>query len=351
MSIVFFATVAFGCFGLSLPITALLRRFEVIDRPNARSSHVMPVVRGGGVAIVITVIGAVFWSLNAGQTDFAGVAVAAAFLAAVSFYDDLRSVSAGIRLAVQASAAAAALLWLARYDPAIGGTLLAPAVGFLGTAFIWIVGYTNVFNFMDGINGLAAGQAIVNGVGSALLGYQAGLGVDHPAIVLSVAVSAAALGFLPYNFPRARVFMGDVGSATLGFLLAVASVWMARDASRSMLLWIVVLHANFVLDAGVTLLRRVGRGERWYEAHREHFYQRMVRAGKSHAYVAVIEMGLQAAVVVALVCATKSSLPMRLLVAGSIVIGWGVFFAHAEYLFRRSQAMLGRQTNSYVTER
>jgi UDP-N-acetylmuramyl pentapeptide phosphotransferase/UDP-N-acetylglucosamine-1-phosphate transferase len=215
--------------------------------------------------------------------------------------------------------------------------------------FLWVTGYTNAFNFMDGINGIAAGQAVVTGLGMALLGSAvsghwsasglAGLrpgGVVSPPVLLSLVIAGACAGFLPHNFPKARMFMGDVGSAPLGFLLAALVVWIARDQGWWLLIPLALLHANFVLDTGLTLVRRILRGERWYEAHREHFYQRLIRSGKSHPFVTGLEMALQGAVLGLMVLYLHASVPVRVGLIALVILMWLAFFAYCERLFRRS---------------
>jgi UDP-N-acetylmuramyl pentapeptide phosphotransferase/UDP-N-acetylglucosamine-1-phosphate transferase len=201
--------------------------------------------------------------------------------------------------------------------------------------FLWIVGYTNAFNFMDGINGLAAGQAVVTGFGMALLGGMAPNGYHSTPVLWSVAIASAALGFLPHNFPQARMFMGDVGSAPLGFWLAVLVLWLAMNAGAWLLVPLVLLHANFVLDTGITLLRRMMRGERWYAAHREHFYQRLVRSGKSHTFVTSLEMALQGVVLGLMVLYLHASAPVRVGLIALIILVWLAFFVFCEISFRR----------------
>ena len=151
-------------------------------------------------------------------------------------------------------------------------------------ALLWVVGLTNAYNFMDGIDGLAAGQAVVTGLTMALLADQVGAG--DAAVALAVLAGAVA-GFLPFNWPAARVFMGDVGSGYLGFIFAGWAVLLELQAPT---LGAVALSAAvlspFLFDTTATLARRIARGEQWYESHREHYYQRLVQHGWSHAAVA-----------------------------------------------------------------
>jgi phospho-N-acetylmuramoyl-pentapeptide-transferase len=132
------------------------------------------------------------------------------------------------------------------------------------------------------------------------------------------------------------MFMGDVGSAPLGFWLAVLSLWLAQSAGWWLLVPLVLLHANFVLDTGITLLRRILRGERWYEAHREHFYQRLIRSGKSHVFVTGWEMALQGLVLGLMVLYLHASVPGRAGLIAVVILVWLAFFAYCEPLFRSS---------------
>lgn len=307
----------------------------MVDRPNARSSHSSPVIRGGGVAIIVTVFGLMEYSVDGAGLIIIRISMALILLlAAISFADDLRSVGARIRFGCHSFSTIVILCLLGvprlPWDEPLA-TMLSVGAYILG--FFWIVGYTNAFNFMDGINGIASIQAGITGVGGAILGVAAGLSPQHPAVVISFAVGGAAIGFLPHNFPRARMFMGDVGSAPLGFLLAIVTWWMACSAGWWLLIPLGALHANFVLDTGITLIRRVVRGERWHEAHREHFYQRLVRTGWSHTCVTMIEAVLQLAVLCVLITFLGNSVIAQ--ICASLVVGfvWITFFWIAEKRF------------------
>ena len=320
---------------LLYPVRKLLVRLGIIDRPNARSSHSTPTARGGGLVLsVLAALGLVACG-HASPTAAPPRLLLAAFLglAAISLWDDIRPLRPLIRFAVQMIAAGMAIAWLVQGKGGVG----------LGTAGIVLAGvgivtYTNVFNFMDGINGLASGQVLLTGLGTALLGLAAGAGFDHPAVVLSVMLAGAGLGFLPHNFPRAWVFMGDVGSAPLGFLLAVLALWLARDLGRWLLVPLGLLHANFLLDGGITLLRRLAKGERWYEGHREHFYQRFIRAGKSHSWVTLWEMILQTMVVGLLWDYPRVAALGRIAIGVIVVMLWSFFFLWAEMSWARTRS-------------
>ena len=248
--------------GLRLLLTKFGRL--ALDRPNERSLHEQPVPRTGGIALLV---GALI-SLAFGVAPLWLPIVLAVALALVSFVDDLRGLPTAARL-ITHLAAAGVLVWY----------VLSPmhpmALVVLCLALAWI---TNLYNFMDGSDGLAGGMAII-GFGT----YAIAAGVGHHAalLALNVALSAAALAFLFLNFPPARIFLGDVGSVPLGFLAGGLGVVGWRDDLWP--LWFPVLvFGPFIADATVTLLRRLARGEKVWQAHREHYYQRFVRMGGGH---------------------------------------------------------------------
>jgi UDP-N-acetylmuramyl pentapeptide phosphotransferase/UDP-N-acetylglucosamine-1-phosphate transferase len=325
-----FATPAAVCSILMFPACALLRRAGIIDRPNERSSHTQTTLRGGGVGIVLVILGNLFLAPGMPRV-VAGIGVfALALVAGISFRDDLEPLGVRIRMGVHV--AAALLLALALSD----WSGMGPAFLLVAASVVWMVGYTNAFNFMDGINGLAAVQAITTGVGTAMLGLIGGLAPEHPAIIFPLAIAGAAFGFLPFNFPKARVFMGDVGSATLGLALAFAALWVMRAAGWWLAFPLVALHASFLLDTSLTMFRRWRRGDVIYHAHREHFYQLAVRSKLSHANVTgTVALG-QAAVLAMLAAGTASGSPGWLALAcGAVLLLWGVCFAWWAARFRR----------------
>jgi UDP-N-acetylmuramyl pentapeptide phosphotransferase/UDP-N-acetylglucosamine-1-phosphate transferase len=259
-------------------------------------------------------------------------------LAALSFWDDLQPLPSSIRFCGHALVALVMLYVLGwprfSLDLTVQPAAAWPALlsGFF--LFLWLTGYTNAFNFMDGINGIAAGQACITGIGMAVLaGTVSGQWISTT-ILFSMAVGTAALGFLPHNFPPAKMFMGDVGSAPLGFLLAVLVVWLSKEFGWWLLVSLSLLHANFVLDTTITLLRRIVRKEKWYSSHREHFYQRLIRSGKSHAFVTGWEMALQVVVLGLMVFYLHASVPVRVGLIGLVILIWLIFFAYAEREFK-----------------
>ena len=269
------------------PVRRLLCRWQVIDEPNARSSHTLPTVRGGGLGIMAVILtGGTLLLLHAPAWPLAAIISAAALLAGVSLADDRRPLSWRVRILVQIFCAAAvvAVLWSAW----LPDSRLSALTGMACMVFV-VVGYANAFNFMDGINGLAAGQALLSSLGAVVIALLAGIPASHPGILLLSIISGAAGGFLPHNFPQARMFMGDVGSVPLGFLSITVSLWLARDGGLWLGIPLALLHANFVLDTGITLVRRMCLGEVLHQAHREHFYQRLIKAGYSHTLVTTAE--------------------------------------------------------------
>ena len=268
-------------------VRGLLRRHDVLDRPNRRSSHGAAVPRGGGIAVVGVLLATwlALWLSGAcaGCGSLLWVALAGALgLAAVSWLDDLRGgLSALLRLLAQIAAVGVGIASLPGDALILQGAV--PAVvdhALAAAAWLWFV---NLFNFMDGIDGLSGVEGASLGLGTfllALLGAApAGLGP------LGLGLAGVSLGFLLWNWHPAKIFLGDVGSVPLGYLagwlmltLAAAGAWQAA----------LLLPAYYLADATFTLAGRLLRGRRVWEAHREHFYQRVVAAGWSHARVAAL---------------------------------------------------------------
>lgn len=252
-----------------------LRRYDVFDVPNPRSSHGDPVLRGGGLGIgVALAVGLLATSGRHDINGYPGFVVALVGFALIGLVEDLRrNRPVAMRLGSQLLAGTfAALALVAGSDQSRGMTIFLVAV-VLG----WLVTFANAFNFMDGINGISGIEAaVIAGTVSVL----ALLDDDPTLATVAAVVAAGALSFLPYNFPRARLFMGDVGSYLLGAGLAALAVLGVRAG-----IVVFALLAPFVpylADTSVTLGRRLIRGERWWEPHRQHAYQRLVDAGWSH---------------------------------------------------------------------
>jgi UDP-N-acetylmuramyl pentapeptide phosphotransferase/UDP-N-acetylglucosamine-1-phosphate transferase len=259
----------------------------------------------------------------------------------VSFIDDIRSLPSSFRFLCQSTAAVSVIVVLYwRYSRLSEAGLLFEVL-ILFIQFFWLVGYTNSFNFMDGIDGLAACQAVFTGAASFLL---IGLGTNGwrtPPAIVELTIAGAAAGFLPHNALRARLFMGDVGSTSLGFLLAALTLWVATYSDWYLLPPLILLHANFVLDTSITMVRRLARGERWREAHREHFYQRLIRAGHKHLNVTMIEMTLQLVVLSLLLAYLRCNSRAKLALIALIIAIWLGFFAWADNRLQRANEKKG----------
>jgi UDP-N-acetylmuramyl pentapeptide phosphotransferase/UDP-N-acetylglucosamine-1-phosphate transferase len=276
------AVIATGLFcGIATrALIPILRRRNFLDVPNDRSSHTAPTPRGAGIALIGTVLLA--WSIQyiTGRASPAilGILSGTGLLAVVCLIDDLRGLSPATRLVAQSVVVAIGLYVL----PATGNAQLwfGPAAYFAAVGLLWIW-WVNLFNFMDGIDGLAGSEAAA--IGGGLLIFSAlGNGVDPVVALLAATVLGAALGFLVWNWAPARIFLGDVGSAPLGYLTGYLLIGLAVRGHWKVAL---ILPLYFLADATVTLLRRLLRGERIWEAHRQHFYQQAVRRGLGHAAV------------------------------------------------------------------
>jgi UDP-N-acetylmuramyl pentapeptide phosphotransferase/UDP-N-acetylglucosamine-1-phosphate transferase len=266
------ATGLLTCLTTRLLIPILAHR-EILDCPNERSSHQVPTPRGGGIAVIgATLLAwAVFARTESMPSGVFGIVLGAVLLAAVSWFDDLRGLSPLVRLLAQAAAVAIGIVVL----PGPRDLFYLAAIGFV---WIW---WINLFNFMDGIDGLAGTEAAAIGAGL-LLFAGVGAGADPALRTLAAAVTGAAIGFLVWNWSPARIFLGDIGSVPLGYVLGFLLLDLAVRGRWTIA---VILPLYFLADATITLVRRLLRGERVWQAHREHFYQHAVRRGLGHAAV------------------------------------------------------------------
>jgi Fuc2NAc and GlcNAc transferase len=286
-------------FLISAIVTGLVRRHlvkrGVMDLPNIRSSHSVAVPRGGGLGIVLVFLCAVAWC---SQRQVVPVRIAWALLGGgilisiVGFLDDHFKLPPWPRLIIHSLAAAWALVCLnaVRTSPFDNSSVWREWMS-RSAMFVGLVWLTNLFNFMDGIDGLAATEAVsVSGLGAFLL-WRNGL-PDYAQV--SWMLAAGSLGFLVWNWPPARVFMGDAGSCFLGFSLGVLGLFSSKANMSVIWLWLILL-AVFVADSTVTLLRRVLSRTRWYEAHRNHAYQHAAQTCGSHAKVTLAVAGINIA--------------------------------------------------------
>lgn len=317
-----FATIVAGMFAFAAAYiaTRFLSRFEgglqILDRPNARSLHSVPTPRTGGLGIWLGLIAGVAVAFATGlmREGAAWIGAAAIAVGVISVIDDRFDVSAAVRLAVHITAGVllvyGGLSVTAIQVPGLQWELT-PAVALVVTV-LFSVWMTNLYNFMDGMDGLAGGMAVAGFGTLGGLGWVAG---DEAYALLNGVIAAAAGGFLVVNFPPARIFMGDAGSSTLGLLAAAMALWADRQGLFP--LWVsVMVFSPFIVDASVTLIRRSLRGDRIWEAHRSHYYQRLVQAGWTHRRAALWEYALMG------LCTAAAFVSMRVSAKGQwVVIG------------------------------
>ncbi len=283
----------------SLLLTGVIRavalRGELLDVPNQRSSHTVPTPRGGGLAFVAAFLAGIVYLLLCG---FFGpdrfplfLVVTSLLVAGIGFWDDLRPLPARYRFTVQV-VAACLMVWAESRGGGAGSGFRFPFIPFpllaavLVLAVVWSL---NLFNFMDGIDGLAASEGVFVAGGAAwLLALRGNAAAGLPLMMLA----AACLGFLIWNWPPAGIFMGDVGSGFLGFVLAALALETSIFSTLLPVSCWLILPAVFLTDTTITLLRRMGRGEKWYAAHRSHAYQHAAIIYRSHLRVTLAVLAL-----------------------------------------------------------
>lgn len=271
-----------GFFILSILLTYLIREYAnkkaILDIPNARSSHTTPTPRGGGLAIVMLFYVGLIYFYDSIDSKLFYALLCSMPIALVSIIDDIFTISSKIRFLVQAVSSAIALYLLGGVTT-VDLELFELSGWWLNVfALVSMVWVTNLYNFMDGIDGYAGSQAVLLGVGLFMF-------FNNP---LGLVIAATSLGFLVLNWHKASIFMGDVGSATLGFIFAV---FIFYDTSHgSIFIWLVLLSL-FWSDSTVTLIQRYRNGEPISEAHKKHSYQRLVQSGWSHDRVVLYSIG------------------------------------------------------------
>ena len=278
----------------SWALTSSVRRYALqsglIDRPNARSSHTVATPRGGGVAIVVSFLGLVVVLLATGSVDprlAAALLGSGGVVAVLGFIDDRAPIRASWRFLGHLLAAVWVLYWIGPLPPVpMLGVVVDLGIAATLLAALYLVWSINLFNFMDGIDGIASLEAIAVSLGGAFVWWLTQPQGDWP---LAVAFAACVAGFLVWNFPPARIFMGDAGSGFLGCMVATLALWSSHTAPHLFWSWF-ILGGCFMVDATTTLVRRVARGERFSEAHRSHAYQYAARRHGSHKRVSVAYM-------------------------------------------------------------
>ncbi|MCP3954852.1 MAG: glycosyltransferase family 4 protein [Desulfobacterales bacterium] len=271
----------------------LVRNPIILDIPNQRSSHDTPIPKSGGIAIVITFLAGVMAIYAIADVAvikgyfFLGFASSALLIAVVSLVDDLVTTQFFFRLSSQALSAIAVMAFgIVISELSLPGVAKVQTgiIGYMIT-FLWIVGLTNAFNFMDGINGMAGGTTVIACLFFGYICYTHGSNFTY---IFSYTISAGTLGFMLFNFPKAKLFMGDVGSAFLGFVFAnMAIIAALYDHSHTSLFVMPLLLFHFIYDTLFTFVRRLIGGEYVFEAHRSHLYQLCNQFGCSHTQVSL----------------------------------------------------------------
>jgi UDP-N-acetylmuramyl pentapeptide phosphotransferase/UDP-N-acetylglucosamine-1-phosphate transferase len=333
-------------FGVALGVTRflipILRGNGLLDIPNQRSSHAIPIPRGGGIGIIFGILfgSLVLFALGVPVTS-GGFLIAAAIIAGVGLLDDRTGrVPVLVRLACQAVAAAIVvgesgqITKLPLPEPldfGLGGFSVPLTV-------IWIVGVTNIYNFLDGIDGFAGLQGVIAGFGLFVLAGSTPLGA------LGLAIAGGCGGFLVHNWHPARVFMGDAGSCTLGFLIAAAPLQLSEGA-RSQAVFAVALCLWFFLSDGVfTIVRRLLKREKIWSAHRSHVYQRLVISGLRHDQVALRVLGTGSVLAAIVVLSIRAGHPMSSWLA--LVLAVVCFVMYWRWTSMRERPSIASQSGS-----
>lgn len=292
-----FSVITFGliAFGLSFAGVAALRHWanhkQLLDVPNERSSHTVPTPSGGGVAIVaVTIAGWLIYGYIASQLKFLLLfSIGATLISVVSWIDDLKPLPAALRFAVHALGAGLAIIGLGYFEAINLPLFHEVRLSWIGLplTLLWIIGMTNAFNFMDGIDGIAGLQAFIAGLGWLLLGW---FGSQTLVLMIGLILAATSLGFLFHNWHPAKIFMGDVSSAFFGYTFAVLPLLAVHLApgQTKLLSCGVLLLLPFIFDTMFTFVRRALRRENVFAAHRSHLYQRLVITGFSHSRVTLL---------------------------------------------------------------
>lgn len=292
----FFDHAAFGLAltAVSAVLTWLLAtRLRILDTPNERSSHTRPTPKSGGLAVVaafllgMAILYGLMDTVQIGEAYFLGFVFSGVVLVAVSMVDDVKALGFRSKLATQLACSLVVLAFgivIDRIQLPLVGTVELGAFGYVVT-LAWIIGLTNAFNFMDGLDGLAGGVAALV---AALFGVVTLLSGSHFVYLTSWVLIGSLAGFLLFNFPPARIFMGDVGSQFLGFAFAVLAIIALRyDGGHTSFFVMPLLFFHFLWDTAFTMIRRWRAGENVAQAHRSHLYQLMNRLGFSHRSVAL----------------------------------------------------------------
>ena len=263
---------------------------NLLDMPNLRSSHTIPTPHGGGLAIVAVLVLSGLVSLSLPQAPshiLACLLLATSAFAVLGWQDDKHDLPASIRFLIQLliAALASGYLFLVNVHE---WSLSLNFIVILCLSILWIAWMANLFNFMDGIDGISAVESLILG---ATTSYWFAMSGATSMAIICIAVAGAAVGFLRWNWSPAKIFMGDVGSLALGAFFAIIAI-IGTTGMKIPFLAFLILYAVYLADSGVTLLLRMIKGEKWWQAHRSHFYQRAVQSGFSHSQVSLAVMAI-----------------------------------------------------------
>lgn len=315
-------------------VLQILRQRAILDHPNERSSHARPTPRGGGIAVVAVLVPS--WLLivmgkSAADMSFWFALAGIVGLAALSWIDDLRNLSAALRVVCHAIIVAIVLAVLPA-DALVFQGLLPPIVDRAAAGILWIW-FINLFNFMDGIDGISGVEAIAIAGGLFLVAV-IDAGVLRTGGLLALAIAGTASGFLLWNWHPARVFLGDVGSVPLGFALgwlllqaAIAGYWAAA----------LILPLYYLADATITLGRRAARGAKIWQAHREHFYQQAAAQGRDHATISRDIAVVNIALIGLAVGAERAGMTLKLAAIAAALIIVALLLLHLSGVWRRAR--------------
>jgi len=341
IEIIFSCLVAFlFSTGLTWTTRIFAIRRSILDIPNERSSHLLPTPRGGGIAIVITFIIAMFYLKHRGWID-ANLAWAIAggglIIAAVGYCDDVRSIKARFRILLHFLAAAWAVYWLGGFPILILGSIkfYLHAWGIV-LAVIGIVWCINLYNFMDGIDGLAGSEGIFVSVASGIALWCAGAN-QLPLMMYLLAATIA--GFTLWNWPPAKIFLGDVGSGFLGYIFATLGLYTVNTTLLPVSFWIIIL-AVFLCDSTFTLIYRIIQRKQWYAAHREHAYQQLIAHGASHKKVTLTILLFNCCVLFPIAMTILFWPSQTAWVVGFLLLGLCVIWASINFINSRYQATI-----------
>ena len=287
-------------FGITLTLVAtlitwgMLKFARILDHPNDRSSHKDATPKSGGISIVVTFLIGMSFILFffekelVQQKYIVGFIFSSILIAVISFVDDVKEKSTLFKLGAHTFAVVVVLSTGIVIDTLYVPWAGAMSLGLFGyiLSFFWILGLTNAYNFMDGIDGLAASTAVITGLFFMAINYYEGSAFVY---ITGYTIIAGSVGFLVYNTPPAKIFMGDVGSAFLGFVFATLAIIAARyDESHTSFLVMPMLLFHFIFDTFFTFFRRILSGENPLKGHRTHLYQLRVRSGNSHLEVTLL---------------------------------------------------------------